>query len=79
MTPIVAARDAEHRAVVAQVDLSAAAEVAAAAGYGRVERHALTGREAPDAGPYSFDDARRLVPHHQRRNTPAGRSVVAMD
>ena len=49
VTPVVAARDAQHHAVVAQVDLAAPAEVARAARHRRVERDAIAGREAVDA------------------------------
>ena len=80
VAPVVAARHAEHHAVVAQVDLPLAAEVALAARHGRVERHAIAGLEAFDrAVPARSIDTGRFVPHHQRRNAPAGGSVVPVD
>jgi hypothetical protein len=77
--PVISARDAEHHPVVAQVDVSFAAEFALAARHGRVERHAVADLEPLDSATGTLDDAGRFVSHHERRNAPACRSVISMD
>jgi hypothetical protein len=79
VTPILAGGHAEHRAVVAQVDPPAPAEVAGAARHRRIERHSIARLEASDAGADPFDHAGGLVPHHQWRDAPSGRAVVPVD
>ena len=76
---VIAARHAEHHAVVAEVDLPLPAEVAFAARHGRVECHAIAHRESFDRAAGALDDAGGLVPHDERRNAPAGGPVVPVD
>jgi hypothetical protein len=79
VAPIIATRHAKHRAVVAEVDVAAPAEIAFAARHGRVERDAIAGLEAVDRATCPLDDAGGFVSHDERRNAPPCRSVVAVD
>ena len=76
---VVAAGDAEDLAIVAEIDVAAAAVGAFAAEDGGVEGDALADFEGGDAGAESGDEAGGFVAHHEWGNTTAGGPVEAVD
>ena len=75
---VVLAGDAQHAAVIAEVDLSQTAEFALAAEAGGVKGDALAGG-AGDAGANVGDDARGFVAHDDWRAAAAGAAVQAVN
>jgi len=66
---VIAAGHTQYLPVVAQIDFAAAAEVAASAGYRRIERHAVAHLPILDAPAGLGDRPGCLVTHYQRRNS----------
>ena len=76
---IVAAGDAENLAIVAEIDVAAAAVGAFAAEDGGVEGDALADFEGGDAGAEGGDAAGGFVAHDEGRDAAAGGAVEAVD
>ena len=68
---VVTTGNTDHLPVIAEVDVARAAVFTLAAVDRRVEGHAVSGVELADPIADHGDRARRLVPHHQRRNAPS--------
>src|SRR5258708_997320 len=76
---VVAAGNAEDLAVVAQVHFSPLAERAVAAIDGRIKGDAVAFTKTVYVGADAGHDAGGLMSHHERRNPPPGRTVVAVN
>ena len=77
--PVLAGGDAEHHAVVAEVDVAARAEDALAAIDGGVEGDAIAAFQVANVGAGALHHAGRFVSHDERRNAASGGSVQAVD
>ena len=73
------ARNAEHAALFAEIDLAALTEPAFAAIDRRVERHAIADVPFGNAVAEPGDFSRGFVSHDDRRNAPAGAAVHAVN
>ena len=71
--------DADHLAVVAEVDVAAHAEEAFAAVDGGIEGDAVADGEVMDVGAEAGDFSGGFVAHDEGRMAAAGRAVVAVD
>ena len=76
---IVAAGDAEHLPVVAEVDIALAAEEAFTAGDGGIERDAIAGAKRMNLRSDLGHDTGGLMTHNERRNAASGRAIIAMN
>ena len=75
VTPVIAARDAQHLAAVAEVDFAAPAEETRPTTHRGIEGHAIARRPAMNFAPRAGNYAGRFVTHDQRRNPAARRAV----
>ena len=75
----VSAGDANHLAVIAQIDIALETELALAAVDGGVERHPIASLELAYIAACRGDHPGCLVAHNDGRNPPAGSAVVAVD
>src|ERR1700753_3053600 len=78
-TAVVSTRNPEYLAVIAEVDLSCAAEAADSAGYGGVKGDSITHAESGYRGAKSGNRPGSLMTHDQRRNSAARGAVISMD
>src|SRR5262249_3871604 len=78
VTPILAGRDTQYLAIVAEVDIAARAEETLSAVDGRIKGDAIACLQVVDVGADLRDFAGGFVSHHQRRNAASGATVVSM-
>jgi hypothetical protein len=76
---VVAAGDAEHLPVVAEVDITLAAEEAFTAGDGGIERDAIADVKRMNIRSDLGHDTSGLMTHNERRNAASGSAVIAMN
>jgi len=76
---VIAAGDAEHAAILAQVDAATAAIVARATIYRGIKGDTRTRLPLLDGGADPGDDAGGFMPHDNRRLPPSGAAVHAVN
>src|SRR5580704_17437866 len=77
-TTIIAAGNTQDLTAVAQVDVAAETVRALAAIYGRVDRDALAHCQTDHTLTHRFESSSGFVAHYDRRNAPAGRTVISV-
>ncbi len=76
---VVVTRHPQHAAVVAQIDRALPTEIARPTVDGRVKGDTIPRSPSPDVLSDLDDDARGLVSHNQRGDTPPGAAVQTVD